>query len=170
MNQLQHATILDTLGHSSEKPLMVDAIKELRQVDIDCNAVSFIEVAFSFGNGGLGSAITAEPMTAIMKGWFKDRFELEQNRLLNDRILYFPGQNIFLDRINQNRSSSPAWNRLIRGLTGMNDRQNCKTATDYINRSSLCLNSVKSSISGRRTASFSLLLRRITLLVSMSFR
>jgi hypothetical protein len=86
VNQLQHATVADVLGHSSAQSLMLDAIEELRQVDIDCDAVAFVEIAGCLSDGGLGSPISAEPVTAVMKGRLEERFKLKQDRLLNDAI------------------------------------------------------------------------------------
>ena len=83
MDQLQHATIWDSLPHAGQQPLMIHAVEEFRQVDIDGDRVSVVEVCRCLGNRGVGSPVSAEPMAAVVKVWFEDRFKLKQNRLLN---------------------------------------------------------------------------------------
>ncbi len=86
MNQFQHATIAEMLGHSPQQTLMVNTVKELRQVDVYRVRATFLEVPSSQSDGGLGSPITAKTVTAIVKDWLEDRFDHLMNRLLNHSI------------------------------------------------------------------------------------
>jgi hypothetical protein len=86
VNQLQYTSIVDELSQTAEQALMVHAVEEFRKIDINRDCVSFCEIPFGFGNGGLRPATAAKTMTAVVERRFKDRLQNLERRLLNDAV------------------------------------------------------------------------------------
>jgi hypothetical protein len=86
VNQLQDATITDSLGQTAEQALVMNSVEELGKINIDRGPVPLCEVSFSFGDRSLCAATTAKTMTAVVESWFKDGLQNLENRLLNDPI------------------------------------------------------------------------------------
>jgi hypothetical protein len=65
---------------------MVNPVKEFGQVKINHRLITSLKVSFCFSNGGVGTAVGAEPVTAGVEGRFEDRLQYLEDRLLNHPV------------------------------------------------------------------------------------
>lgn len=86
MYQLQETPILHPLSQTAQQALMMDTVEELRQVDVDRNRASFVQVLRCLGDGRLCTTTWSEAMAAVMKHRLKDRLQHLEHGLLNPAI------------------------------------------------------------------------------------
>ena len=86
MHQLQDSTIWNPLSQSVQQALMVHAVEELRQVDIDRDAESLGQVLLRLVDGGLSTSAWTKTMTARVKCRLEDGLQHLENRLLHPAV------------------------------------------------------------------------------------
>jgi hypothetical protein len=86
MNQSQNALVCDGSSQPGQKPLMVNFVKELRQVDAHNVVATFNQVLLGLSDSGPGPTVRAETMTAWMEIGFEDRRQNLMHCLLNPAV------------------------------------------------------------------------------------
>jgi hypothetical protein len=64
-DQSQHPLVLDALRQSPHDHIVIDAIEELLEVDIDHDPLSFLDVPLRFAHGTVCVASRSEPVAVL---------------------------------------------------------------------------------------------------------
>src|SRR5208283_1194467 len=84
--QGDYPLVRPALCDPGQQALMMNVVKKFGQVKINHRLITSLKVSFCFGNGGVGTAVGAEPVTAGVEGWLEDRLQYLEDRLLNHPV------------------------------------------------------------------------------------
>jgi hypothetical protein len=85
-HQGQHARIAHLPGEAIHQALMVDAVEELRQVNVHHRLTSGLQMRLGFGDRRGGAAVAAKTVAARMEGRLEDRLQNLDHGLLRHPV------------------------------------------------------------------------------------
>ena len=82
-HEVEDASVGDPLAHTIQQALMMNTVKELRQVQVNHRPIARFQISGRFGNRRVGTTVRTETVTAGVEGWFVNRLQDLEHGLLN---------------------------------------------------------------------------------------